>query len=66
MDITVNGKGTTCTEGASLLDLLCLLGLSPDKIVVELNRDIVPAGAFAETMLHEGDTLELLQFVGGG
>ena len=38
----------------------------PEKIVVERNRDIVPAGTFAETALQDGDTLELLQFVGGG
>ena len=36
------------------------------KIVVERNRDIVPAGTFAETALQDGDSLELLQFVGGG
>ncbi|MFQ8887094.1 MAG: sulfur carrier protein ThiS [Bilophila wadsworthia] len=29
-------------------------------------QDIVPAGTFAETALQDGDTLELLQFVGGG
>ncbi len=66
MDITVNGKETVCAEEASLLDLIRQLGLSPEKIVVELNRDIVPAGAFARTTLHDGDMVELLQFVGGG
>ncbi|WP_337430426.1 sulfur carrier protein ThiS [Bilophila sp.] len=66
MDITVNGKLTACSEGATLLDLILQLGLSPEKIVVERNRDIVPAGTFAETALQDGDSLELLQFVGGG
>ena len=56
MNITVNGEITVCNEGATLLE----------KIVVERNRDIVPAGTFAETALQDGDTLELLQFVGGG
>ena len=59
MNITVNGEITVCNEGATLLDLILRLGLSPEKIVVERNRDIVPA-------LQDGDTLELLQFVGGG
>ena len=62
MNITVNGEITVCNEGATLLDLI----LRPEKIVVERNRDIVPAGTFAETALQDGDTLELLQFVGGG
>ena len=66
MNITVNGKPTTCDEGETLLELLRRLGLTPEKIVVERNRDIVPAAAFAETVLLDGDTLELLQFVGGG
>ena len=65
MNITVNGEITVCNEGATLLDLILRLGLSPE-IVVERNRDIVPAGTFAETALQDGDTLELLQFVGGG
>ena len=64
MNITVNGEITVCNEGATLLDLILRLGLSPEKIVVE--RNIVPAGTFAETALQDGDTLELLQFVGGG
>lgn len=66
MNITVNGEITVCSEGATLLDLILRLGLSPEKIVVERNRDIVPAGTFAETALQDGDSLELLQFVGGG
>ena len=66
MNITVNGEITVCNEGATLLDLILRLGLSPEKIVVERNRDIVPAETFAETALQDGDTLELLQFVGGG
>ena len=44
MNITVNGEITVCNEGATLLDLILRLGLSPEKIVVERNRDIVPAG----------------------
>jgi len=33
---------------------------------VELNRDIVPRNLWVETMLHEGDHLEVVHFVGGG
>lgn len=66
MNITVNGKGVQCPDGASLADLLRQLDLSPDRIVAERNGEIVPAETFASTVLGEGDTLELLQFVGGG
>lgn len=53
-------------RGRRCLTLSSWLRLLPEKIVVERNRDIVPAGTFAETALQDGDTLELLQFVGGG
>ena len=38
MNITVNGEITVCSEGATLLDLILRLGLSPEKIVVERTR----------------------------
>lgn len=66
MHITVNSEARTCTEGLSLLELVLELALSPEKIVVERNLSIVPAALFVETILQEGDSLEILQFVGGG
>ena len=66
MQLTVNGTPTTCPDGATLFDLVLQLGLAPNKVVAERNREIVPAALFQETALAEGDMLELLQFVGGG
>ena len=40
--------------------------MKPDRVAVELNRDIVPARRWAETTLNEGDRLEIVHFVGGG
>jgi sulfur carrier protein len=42
------------------------LGLTPDRIAVELNREIVPRGKWSETELRDGDKLEIVHFVGGG
>ena len=66
MQIVVNGAPVTCPEQATLLDLARQLAFAPDRVVAELNREIVPSALFGETRLSEGDTLELLQFVGGG
>lgn len=66
MNITVNGEARTCTEGLSLLTFVQELDLSPEKMVVERNLSIVPSALFAETLLQDGDALEILQFVGGG
>jgi sulfur carrier protein len=35
-------------------------------VAVELNRAILPRARFAGQELADGDTLELVQFVGGG
>lgn len=66
MTITVNGKSVTCEAGVSLRELILQLGFTPDTVVAERNRELVPGEHFAETRLEEGDTLELLHFVGGG
>ena len=41
-------------------------GNDPAVVVVERNGDIVPAAAFADTPLADGDTVEIVHFVGGG
>jgi thiamine biosynthesis protein ThiS len=50
----------------TLAELVERLGMKADRVAVELNRDIVPRTAWAETMLHDGDRLEVVHFVGGG
>ena len=47
-------------------ELLRLWTSMPPRVAVELNRDILPRDQFAETLLKEGDRLEIVQFVGGG
>ena len=66
MDVLVNGKTASCPEGATLHDLLGQFDLKPETVVVERNRELVPREQFAKTRLEAGDTLEVLQFVGGG
>lgn len=66
MIVVVNGKETELAENATLLALLEEKSIAPESVVVELNREIVPSGAFGETTLNDGDHLEVLRFVGGG
>lgn len=65
MNITTNGEATT-VEPMSVQDYLVSLGIDPRRVAVELNRDILPKAKYQETMLQEGDTLEIVHFVGGG
>ena len=40
--------------------------MKSDRVAIELNREIVPRGQWAETKLSDGDRLEIVHFVGGG
>jgi len=66
MNITVNGK-TRLLEGTITIDtLLADLKMDSTRVAIELNRAILPRDRFADTSLQNGDTLEIVQFVGGG
>ena len=66
MRITVNGEQEDVREGITLLEFITDRGLDPKAVVAELDREIIAADSFASVRLSQGDTLELLQFVGGG
>lgn len=64
--VTVNGEARRIPGPATLLELLGYLGLDPRAVVVELNREIVRRPRLGETALAQGDSIELVHFVGGG
>ena len=66
MQVVINGKPEDVPAGITLLELMEARQLEPARVVAELNREIVPGERFANTILNDGDSLELLQFVGGG
>ena len=66
LHITVNGTGRDIRGPATLVDLLGQLSLDPRQVVVELNREIVRRARLAEVRLADGDSVELVHFVGGG
>ncbi len=66
MNITLNGSEKTLKDIASLSALLEDLSLDPKTVVVELNNEIIQPGSYAEQMLTENDSVEIIRFVGGG
>ena len=66
MQVFVNGDPFELEDGASVSDLVAKLTDDPRGVAIERNREIVPKSKHAETMLSEGDRLEVVQFVGGG
>jgi thiamine biosynthesis protein ThiS len=66
IEITVNGETTTIPRDRTVLDLLAALDLKPDRVAVELNREIVRQPAWSSTEVTAGARVEIVQFVGGG
>lgn len=64
--LTVNGEPREIRSGASVADLLRELELGSDRVAVERNRSILPRHRYRETLLAEGDRIEIVHFVGGG
>ena len=66
INVMINGERRTVAAGATLLELLALLELDPRVVVVEHNRAIVRRPRLSGVTVTEGDSIELVHFVGGG
>ena len=69
MKLHINGEEREFNDAPSSFTLAALvesLGMKPDRVAVELNRDIVSRDRWADTQLSDGDRLEVVHFVGGG
>jgi len=66
MRLQINGEEKETAGDLTLAGLIAQLGMKPDRVAVELNREIVARAQWAETALHDGDKLEIVHFVGGG
>jgi thiamine biosynthesis protein ThiS len=66
MRLTINGDDREFSSVPTLAALLQQLEMKPDRVAVELNRELVPRGQWAATPLRDGDKLEIVHFVGGG
>jgi thiamine biosynthesis protein ThiS len=66
MRVLLNGFEREFPEGQTLRQMIDGLALPPERVAVELNGEIVPRATYGETVIREGDRLEVVQFVGGG
>jgi thiamine biosynthesis protein ThiS len=66
MRVNINGEDREVNDGLTLTALLESLQIRPGRVVVERNRDIVPRDTYSATLINDGDTLEIVHFVGGG
>ena len=63
--VLINGEEKNAA-GQTVADCLASAGFNTARVVVELNEAIVPKSRYADTMLREGDRMEIVCFMGGG
>ena len=66
MDIIFNGKPREVQTSITIQEFLDQMQLDCMQVVVEHNKSIIPRQRLTETILNDGDTLEVIHFVGGG
>jgi thiamine biosynthesis protein ThiS len=66
MNLIINGQDRQFDSVLTISSLLAELGMKPDRVAVELNRELVPRDRWPSTHLSDGDKLEIVHFVGGG
>jgi thiamine biosynthesis protein ThiS len=64
--ITLNGERFELDRPLSVTDLLERLAIDPRRVAVEHNLRILKRQAFPDIIVHEGDQVEIVNFVGGG
>ncbi len=50
----------------NLEQLLSELNLGDIKVAIELNQEIIQKAKYSSTKLSDGDSIEIVHFVGGG
>lgn len=66
MTIIVNGEALDVADGLTIEGLLGQLKIRREYTAVALNREVAPKAAYAETVLRDGDRVEIVRPMGGG
>ena len=64
--ITLNGERYELDEPISVAGLLAKLEIDPRRVAIEHNLEIIKRHTFPDVVVGEGDTVEIVNFVGGG
>ena len=63
--VKINGESKD-VAGMTLTVYLATIKYDPKRIAIERNGDIVPKVQYSQTVLEDGDSIEIVSFVGGG
>jgi thiamine biosynthesis protein ThiS len=66
MTITLNGERHELSQPMTVDALLVSLDIDARRVAVEHNLSILKRHRFPEVVVDEGDSIEIVNFVGGG
>jgi len=66
IEIQLNGKPYSLSEGVNIDSLLEELSIPKDKVAIELNRKVLHKENYTKTVLKNNDQVEIVTFIGGG
>lgn len=66
MKVLLNGEAHTAPDGLTVAALLEQLQLAGKRIAVEVNEEIIPRSQHGNTVLRDGDRIEIVHAIGGG
>jgi sulfur carrier protein len=66
MEIIVNGEQRQVPDTYTAAQLVEAMGLSGQRIAMEVNLEIVPRSTYESHSLQPGDRIEVVHAVGGG
>ncbi len=66
MTIILNGDPHEVTRPLTVSELLAQLEIDSRRVAVEHNLVVLKHATFDDVVVHEGDQVEIVNFVGGG
>lgn len=66
MQVHVNGKPVALEDRATVMQLIEVMELGSRRVAVEVNKELVVKKEWEQTVLKDGDRVEVVSFVGGG
>ena len=64
--IKINGENKFIPQNISIVELLEIFKINKERVVIELNKEIIKKDRYNSTSIKENDELEIITFVGGG
>ncbi len=63
--VKINGRDIDIA-GKTVIEYLSAANYDPKRVAVERNGEIVPKAQYDNTVFLDGDSVEVVSFVGGG